>query len=43
VGAMDQAVADRIGDAGLPNRRVPRGRRQLAGDKASSINNIYSW
>ena len=31
---MDQAVADRIGDAGLPNRRVPGGRRQLAGDES---------
>ena len=30
---MDQAVADRIGDAGLANGGVPRGRRQLAGDE----------
>ena len=30
---MDQAVADRIGDTGLPNRRVPCRRRQLARDQ----------
>jgi hypothetical protein len=30
---MDEPVADRIRDAGLANRGVPRGRRQLAGDE----------
>ena len=30
---MDHPVADRIRDAGLANRGVPRGRRQLAGDE----------
>ena len=30
---MDQAVADRIGDAGLANGGVPRGRRELAGNE----------
>ena len=30
---MDHPVADRIRDAGLANRGVPRGRRQLAGDQ----------
>ena len=30
---MDQPIADGIRDAGLANRRVPRGRRQLAGDQ----------
>ena len=30
---MNQAVADRVGDAGLANRRVPGGRRQLTGDE----------
>ena len=33
MGPMDQAIADRIGDAGLANRGVPRGRRELAGDQ----------
>lgn len=33
VRAMNQAVADRIGDTRLPDRRVPGRRRQLTGDK----------
>ena len=30
---MDHAVADRIRDAGLANRGVPRRRRELTGDQ----------
>ena len=30
---MDHPVADRIRDAGLANRGVPRRRRELAGDQ----------
>ena len=31
--AMDEAVADGIGDAGFANGGVPRGRRELTGDE----------
>jgi hypothetical protein len=33
MGAMDQPVADRVGDTGVTNGGMPRGGRELTGDQ----------